>query len=158
MIERTMAGVFAVVCLYACGGSTPPGSSPVPAPGEPEPVVEPAEVPPLPRHVTVTKIDISDGGIDEAAVKQALEAKFSGFERCYAEVRETTPEAEGRMILSYLYMAGERKSVSASHSGAGAGALNDCFRGVAGEVNLAPDAAVERTSIFVEMSMKREPE
>lgn len=156
MIERTMTAVFAVVCLSACGGSTPPASSPVPAPGEPEPAVAPAEVPPPPRHVTITKIDISDGGIEEAAVKQALEVKSSGFERCYAEVRETTPEAGGRMILSYLYMAGERKSVSASHSGAGSEALNECFRQVAGEVDLAPDAAVERTSIFVEMSMKGE--
>jgi hypothetical protein len=152
MIERTMPAVFLVACLWACGGSTPPPSSPAPA--EPA-VVEPAEIPSAPRHVTVTKVDISGGGIDEAAVKEALEAKASGFERCYAEARETTPEAEGRMILSYLYMSGERKSVSASHSGAGAGALNDCFRGVAGEVSLATDASAERTSIFVEMSMKR---
>ncbi len=167
-IERIEATVRRVACatlasaLFACGGAPPPSAeAPSAAPAAP-PVAEapapepPVDAPPAPRHVTTTKIEIKGGGIDEAAVQSALDAQSDAFEGCYATTRQTTPEAEGRMILSYLFMKGERKSVSASHSGPGSESLNSCFQSAATELQLSTDAAAERTTIFIELGMSRE--
>ncbi len=142
---------------FGCGGSpAPPPAGPSSEPGPTAADTAEANAPPAPRRVAVSKVEIQGGGVDEAAVRKGLESQGEAFESCYAATLEATPEAAGRMILSYLFVKGERKSVSASHSGPGSATLNDCFQKAANNVTLAVDTAAERSSITVYLEMSKD--
>lgn len=165
MIHR-FTSVAACAFACACGGAPPepqaPEASPTPptpteaAPESPE-SVEAAEAPDAPpRHVELAKVEIEGGGVSEDALKSALAAQQGAFETCYAETKKEVTDLEGRVLITYLFVKGERKSVSASHAGMGAKTINPCFHGAASAAKLEVDPSADRTTIVVTFQMSQQ--
>ena len=151
--------------LTACGGA-PAAEPQAPEPAAPEPTAAPvaaepeAEPEPEPlklSHVSVPKVEIDGGGVEEETIRRALAEQAKSFEACYAETLKTVADLEGRVLVSYLFVKGERKSVSASHAGMGAKTINPCFHNAAAEAKFEVDAGAERTSITVTFKMTKNP-
>ncbi|MEZ4225128.1 MAG: hypothetical protein R3B13_29520, partial [Polyangiaceae bacterium] len=143
MIKQFALCLGTLFCVACGGGTPPPEAAPPSAPTtEPEPAAPTAEVPadppPAPKHVSLAKVEIEGGGIDEAAVRDAVAAGSDAFEACYSESAKSTADLEGRVLVTFLYMKGERKSVSASHGGPAAATINPCFHGAASKLTLTP--------------------
>jgi len=159
-----IGAVFAFVT--GCGGSAPapeapaaPAPPPTEAPTAEAPVAEPpAEEPPAPapaKQVNLDSIEVEGGGIEKADVEKALEGVQAAYEKCYADALSAEPDAAGKVSVTYLYMKGQRKSVSASYSGRGSKLINSCFQEAAASMTLAPSAEAERTVIFVRFKLAK---
>nr|HMR12032.1 hypothetical protein [Polyangiaceae bacterium] len=72
-----------------------------------------------------------------------------------AEKKEIA-DLEGRVLITYLFVKGERKSVSASHAGMGAKTINPCFHGAASAAKLEVDPSADRTTIVVTFQMSQQ--
>jgi hypothetical protein len=164
-----LIGLSLAALLVGCAGSsTPPPSEPeAPAPvasepapppdSEPAPEVEPEAptAPAQPQQVHLDEAKVDGEGLDPAAVRSAFEVIRPGYEECFAKALESTPDAQGGMSVTLLYVAGERKSVSASYGGPGAAEINKCFQQVSTTIELSPAADSER--VVVVLRMKLEP-
>ncbi len=156
--------ILLTLFLAACGGA-PPAEPQAPEPAAPEPAApvaadpepEPEPEPLKLSHVTVPKVEIDGGGVEEDAIRRALAEQAKAFEACYAETLKTVADLEGRVLVSYLFVKGERKSVSASHAGMGAKTINPCFHNAAAEAKFEVAASAERTSVTVTFKMTRNP-
>jgi hypothetical protein len=154
-------GVLSMIAA-ACGGAQPEPATPA-TPG-PAAAAEPAGVaapedevaaPEAPRQVTVSKVEIEGGGIDEKGVREAMEPVASAWESCFSSALGSAPEAGGRVFVTFLYVKGERKSVSASYSGAGAESINPCFQKASSDMKLAPASSADRTVITIELALAK---
>ncbi len=163
----TYRPILLTLFLAACGGA-PAAEPQAPEPAAPEPATAPVaaepEAEPEPEqepmklsHVSVPKVEINGGGAEEEAIRKALAEQAKAFEACYAETLKTVADLEGRVLVSYLFVKGERKSVSASHAGMGAKTINPCFHNAAAEAKFEVDAKAERTSITVTFKMTKNP-
>jgi hypothetical protein len=144
--------------MFGCGGAAPPPASPAtPAPVQtspPEPTAPPAE-PEKPKQVSIASIEIEGGGTTEADVRSAFGALADEYESCYSSALAAEPDAAGRMLVTLLYVKGERKSVSASYQGRGSAELNPCFTRATGKLELSPDPAAERVVIVARFTMAK---
>jgi len=162
MNGKNLLALGVLSMLAACGGAQP---EPVtPATPEPAPAAEPAgtvapeeevAAPEAPRQVTVAKVEIEGGGIDEKGVREAMEPVASSYESCFSSALEAAPEAGGRVLVTFLYMKGERKSVSASYSGPGSESINPCFQKASSDMKLAPASSADRTVITIELTLAK---
>jgi hypothetical protein len=105
--------------------------------------------------VSVSEVEINGGGLDKPTLETALTAQADAFESCYAETAKEVPDLEGRVLVTYLFVKGERKSVSASHAGLGAKTINPCFHNAASNMKLEVDPSAERSTLVVTFQMAK---
>lgn len=182
MNRAPLAVALASSILWACSSPSEPPASPVE--GAEAPVVPAAEAPAAeaeaatapeaadqaetadqaeaaqeqaPRQVLLGEVEIRGEGLDEETVRGAYEALSTAYEECYSVARETTPDAAGRMLITLLYIDGQRRSVAASYSGPGAADLNECFREASRAIELAPPADSGRTVVVLRLLLEPAP-
>ena len=166
-MNKSVISLGALLSLAtACGGAPPEPATPEPSPPTAAPAApeaapgavapdEEAAAPEVPRQVTLAKVEVEGGGIDEKGVREAMEPVANAYEKCFADALAAAPDAGGRVLVSFLYMKGERKSVSASYSGPGAESINPCFQKASSEMKLAPESSADRTFIVVELTLAK---
>ncbi len=146
--------------MVGCGGAAPAPSAPAAppptatetAPADPPP---PPPEPEKPKQVSIASIEVEGGGTTEADVRSAFDALSEDYESCYSSALSAAPDAAGKMVVTLLFMKGERKSVSASYQGRGSAELNPCFTEATRKLELAPDAAAERVVIVARFNMAK---
>jgi hypothetical protein len=162
--------------LVSCGApsSQPPPASPPPATSEtseapsaepPSGVEEGADPDALvaakpdveadtPQQVHVDEISVEGEGLTEEQVRDALGALHADYETCFSDTLASTPDATGRMSVTFLWVDGERKSVAASYPGPGAAELNSCFQRVSSSLTLSPPSDSGRVVVFVRLLLE----
>ena len=147
-----------VLLLVGCGGAEPPPRTPeAPPPAATAPSEPPAPPAALekPKQVTIDSIEVEGGGTTEADVRAAFDKIGDEYESCFSSALKNAPDAAGRMVVTILYVKGERKSVSASYTGPGNAELNKCFVETTKKAELTVDPAAERVVLVGHFDMAK---
>lgn len=161
--------------IAACGGSAPTPSEPEPneqalvdSPAVDEPddgateseAAESSEsqppAPPGPEHISISEVKLEGAGAPEETVRDEITRLGADYDACVVEARKAGEgDVAGRVILTLLYVAGERKSVAASYNGPGSKIINSCFMDTSKKIELAPPKDEERTVVTVYLELDK---